>query len=60
MIIENSTEKQLQERLLKWQESLEKYKLKMNVMLCSNKEDEQVSIKDAHDEELKHVKVLRT
>ena len=34
MIIEDNTEKQLQE-------SLEKYKLKMNVMLCSNKEDEQ-------------------
>ena len=50
------SEKQQQDRLLKWQESLEKYGLKMNAkktatMVCSKNGDEQVNIKDAHGED---------
>ena len=50
------SEEQLQERLLKWQECLEKYGLKMNVkitetIVCSKNGEEQVNIRDMHGEE---------
>ena len=58
------SEEQLQERLLKWQECLEKYALKVNVkktetMVCSKNGEEQVNIRDMHGEELKQVKSLK-
>ena len=47
---------QLQARLLKWQECLEKYGLKMNAkktetMVCSKNGEEQVNIRDMYGEE---------
>ena len=58
------SEEQLQERLLKWQECLEKYGLKMNAkktetMVCSKNGEEQVNIRDMHREELKQVKSFK-
>ena len=58
------SEEQLQERLLKWQECLEKYGLKMNAtktetMVCSKNGEEQVNIRDMHGEELKQMKSFK-
>ena len=57
-------EKQLQQRLLKWPENLEKYGLTMNekkteTLECCKNGDEQVGIKDAHGEEMKQVKSFK-
>ena len=51
---------QLQERLVRWQESMERYGLKVNakkteVLVCSKKGDEKVTIRDRHGEKLKQV-----
>ena len=58
------SEEQLQERLSKWQECLEKYGLKMNAkktetMVCSKNGEEQVNSRDMHGEELEQVKSFR-
>ena len=58
------SKEQLQERLFKWQECLEKYGLKMNVkktetMVFSKNGEEQVNIRDMHGEELKQVKSFK-
>ena len=58
------SEEQLHERLLKWQECLEKYGLKMNVkktetMVCSKNGEEQVNSRDMHGEKLKQVKSFK-
>ena len=58
------SEEQLQERLLKWQECLEKYGLKMSAkktetMVCGKSGEEQVNIRDMHGEELKQVKSFK-
>ena len=58
------SEEQLHERLLKWQECLEKYGLKMNAkktetMVCSKNGEEQVNSRDMHGEELKQVKSFK-
>ena len=58
------SKEQLQERLLKWQECLEKCGLKMNAkktetMVCNKNGEEQVNIRDTHGEELKQVKSFK-
>ena len=54
----------LQVRLVRWQEVLERYGSKVNakmtdVLLCSKKGDEKVTIRDRHGEELKQVNCFK-
>ena len=64
LAITADSEEQLQERLLNWQECLEKYGLKMNAkktetMVCSKNGEKQVNIRDMHGEELEQVKSFK-
>lgn len=64
LVVMAETKEELQQRIMEWQESVEKMRLRVNpsqteVMVCSKVGGEQVRIEDKHEHQLKQVQSFK-